>query len=192
MSGLRLGFGLAPRQQSLASLVRNRDNTGAVAGSPGTLPTYWNSTASAGLTRTIVGTGTASGNNYIDIRYNGTSSSTKIDLFFESNTQIDCEPSQVWRYTVYLALVAGAFTNVDNIYTLANTYDTGGGYAGSFGYGDQKTLISASLAQFTQTITLDANVNNEWIQPGLEIYVVNAAAVDFTIRVGMPDIVRTV
>ena len=74
-------------EEQRTNSIRNNTMQGAVAGTPGTLPTNWQ-IAGAGtgtLTREIVGTGVINGITYIDIKFTGTIST--------SGFSIVCEPS---------------------------------------------------------------------------------------------------
>jgi len=51
--------------------IRNSSMVGAVAGSPGTLPTNWTRQNSSGLTQTVVGVGVENGLQYVDINLSG-------------------------------------------------------------------------------------------------------------------------
>jgi hypothetical protein len=57
------------------NLIRNNSMQGAVAGSPGTLPTNWTITVPTGLTRTI-SVETVNGVDVLRVRYQGTATST--------------------------------------------------------------------------------------------------------------------
>ena len=74
----RNSAGLWHREYDRTNLIKNNSNTGAVAGSPGTLPTNWSDTGLAtGITRSVVAFGTHPTLNlpYIRLRYSGTASS---------------------------------------------------------------------------------------------------------------------
>src|SRR5262249_19050735 len=108
------GIGLSIWEARTNSL-RNNTMTGAVAGSPGTLPTNWTVSGFVGLTQTIVGTGTNNGIGYIDIQFSGTTGGTTGAINFESATQIAAANTQIWALSSFLALVGGSFTNVTAI-----------------------------------------------------------------------------
>ena len=67
-------LGLLVEEQRTNS-IRNNTMVGAVAGTPGTLPTNWSTfiTGATGISREVVGTGVESGINYLDLRFFGTS-----------------------------------------------------------------------------------------------------------------------
>lgn len=86
------------------NLIRNPSASGAVAGTPGTIPTNWQLVApdsARGIVTQVVGTGTENGVAYIDFRIHGTltgvSTSSTI-LYFEQNTQIDIRPLGAWLF----------------------------------------------------------------------------------------------
>ena len=65
-------------EESRTNQIRNNSMQGAVAGTPGTLPTNWGVSVAGGLTRTVVGTGTENGIEYIDVRVQGTTTDEDI------------------------------------------------------------------------------------------------------------------
>lgn len=95
--------------------VRNPSAAGAVAGTPGTLPTDWTSfepDVAHGITTTIVSTGTEAGIPYLDLQVAGTATSGA-----QGSTQINFDTigaslGQQWTPCVYARLVAGSNTNV--------------------------------------------------------------------------------
>ena len=78
--------------------IRNSSASGAVAGTPGTLPTNWNVfTNVTGLTRHIVGTGTDDGITYIEVKLSGTPSGSGIYQFqFEPSNAVAALTAQTW------------------------------------------------------------------------------------------------
>src|SRR5262249_20993640 len=70
-------------EEARTNSIRNNSMQGAAAGTPGTIPTNWQSSinSSAGLTQTIVGTGTTLGMEYIDIRAFGTTTGTSFGIY---------------------------------------------------------------------------------------------------------------
>jgi hypothetical protein len=94
--------------------IRNNTMVGAVAGTPGTLPTNWSVTfAAAGLTRGVVGTGTENGATYLDIRCSGTPSSTGALIFRpEPVGAVPALSGQTWTFSAWARIVAGSFSNL--------------------------------------------------------------------------------
>lgn len=72
-------FGAANRlliEGQRTNLIRNPRGEGAVAGSPGTLPTYAGVSADSGLTFQVLGAGRSNGIDYVDMRLSGTAGSS--------------------------------------------------------------------------------------------------------------------
>jgi hypothetical protein len=99
-------------EESRTNSIRNNTMVGAVAGTPGTLPTNWSTfTALTGLTREIVGTGTENGITYIDIRVSGTPSGAgRYDFVYETGTGVAALNGQTWTNSGYFKLQAGTLT----------------------------------------------------------------------------------
>jgi hypothetical protein len=101
-------------EESRTNNVRNGIATGAVAGSPGTLPTWWSLGGSGvgTLVQQVVGSGTENGLPYVDIRYSGTPSTSNFIIYFESTSSISAASGQNWQSTFYARYSAGSLTNV--------------------------------------------------------------------------------
>lgn len=171
-------------EESRTNSIRNNSMQGATAGvlgSGGTLPTNWSHTGgvTAGLTCTIIGTGTENGVEYVDIRYNGTTSSTVFVPFFESSATNAASSGQVWTASAFVKLVSGSLTNVTSF--VLDALSIGGSTTGSLTFTPGSTLTRVSAA-----CTMGAGTTN--VRPQISVTVTNAAAVDFTIRFGWPQL----
>lgn len=161
--------------------VRNPTPQGAVVGvlgSGGSLPTNWAHAggSTAGLTPSVVATGSEYGMNYVDVRYAGTSSATSFALTFESSTGIAAAAAQVWAGSALARLVGGSASNVTGYYL---QIDGIGGSAGT-GLGSSSALTSAAT-KLTATHTLGTGATN--VRPTIVFALNNGAAVDFTVRI---------
>ena len=164
--------------------IRNNSMVGAVAGSPGTLPTGggW-ATILRGLTQTVVGTGTENGINYIDIRFSGTATSTDVvEIRYESNTQIVASSGQTWAHSVYLKKIVEP-NPPDNYQLCIYERDSGGGFVA---FGASTIAPTTTIQRFTQTRTL-SGATTARVQPALFFNVTNSQTYDFTIRIGYPQ-----
>lgn len=174
-------------EEARTNSIRNSTATNGAAvgviGSGGVLPTNWGHAggSTAGLTTTVVATGTDEGLPYIDIRYSGTTSSTSLSLIFETTTAIAASAAQVWTSSQYIKLVSGTLSNITYIYSQV---DGIGGSAGS-GPGTPATP-SSTLTRLTATYTLGTGATN--VRMSMPITVNNASAVDATFRIYQPQL----
>jgi hypothetical protein len=167
--------------------LRNNSMVGAVAGTPGTLPTNWTLTAS-GLTRTIVGTGVENGLPYIDIRIAGTSSDIFGNVVFELGNAIAASNTQVWAESVSLSLVGGSFANVTSTTLAVTQRDGGGAFLSNLSVPSSSFLAAtAQPVRYGGAVTLN-NASVATIQPGIAFGWANGAAIDFTIRIAAPQL----
>jgi hypothetical protein len=179
-------------EESRTNSIRNNTMVGAVAGAPGTLPTNWTISGSGTgtLTRTVVGTGTANGITYADIRFSGTTSTTNFVVAFEPTAGAPAASSgQTWTGSVYLALVGGAITNISAIRAVQLTGRTGAG-AGttdSFNSGDQKAVLTGTLQRYSRSATL-ADATTVGLQSGVAVTFASGVAIDITLRIGLPQL----
>jgi hypothetical protein len=155
---------------------------GAVAGSPGTLPTNWVNSQTAGLSRQIVGVGTENGLQYIDLRFFGTTNTgdgIRIDL--ETGTSIAAATGQTWTYSLYAKLISGTIPTTSFVFFERNA---GGSAVTS---GGVAFLPTSTLSRFNSTRTLSGGVTVAFVQTSLSITTANATAYDFTIRIAAPQ-----
>ena len=171
-------------EEQRTNSIRNNTMQGAVAGTPGTVPTNWTNNITAGLTQEIVGTGTENGITYIDWRLSGTATGTS-QVAFESTTQITAAASQAWTATSYARLVAGSLTNVSSLQMCIRE----GTAAGGFVRDETANFTPTSAALRTQRASVaiaSTNALTERVMP--RIFANTVGAVDFTLRIGLPQL----
>ena len=174
--------------------IRNNTMQGAVAGTPGTLPTNW-ATAGSGagtLVREIVGSGVVDGINYIDIRYSGTTSTTGFSISSEPQTGgVVAFSGQTWTASTYVAIVGGSTNNISILRANAMIGRTsvGGSSLDAANSGDNKAALTNNLQRFTSTMTL-ADAATVSIQPVTTIGFNSGVAIDITLRIGLPQLVQ--
>jgi hypothetical protein len=176
-------LGLLVEEQRTNS-IRNNTMVGAVAGTPGTLPTNWG-TSLAGLTQEIVGTGTEKGVNYIDLRFSGTSNATQLSIRWEGGI-VAVADGQTWSHSVWAKLVSGTLPS-SNAALSINLFTSGGTYLTDFGATQIKSLIGTSLARVSGAGTINS-ATAALARPYVYFLMANGEAVDFTIRIGLPQL----
>ena len=169
-------------EEARTNSIRNNSMQGVVAGTPGTAPTNWFPSSTGGvLTRTIVGTGTENGIDYIDIRYQFSGSGTA-HIQFESGTSIAASVAQSWAASAFVKLVGGALTNITSCNVTIIENDSGGVFLAGNGtsFTPDGTLTRRShlrtLNQATVAFTYSA------------ISIVASSAADITLRIGWPQL----
>jgi hypothetical protein len=165
--------------------IRNNSMTGAVAGTPGTLPTNWERANNAGLSTQIVGVGTEDGVQYIDIRYFGTTTGTAITLYLETDASIVASLGQTWTHSAFVKRQIFTAFPAGNLRLGFEERTSGGVYLS-----EQSGIISTSTTVFNRRIftgtTADATVGR--LRPYFRIDTMsNATAYDFTVRIGWPQ-----
>jgi hypothetical protein len=172
-------------EEARTNSIRNNSMQGAVPGSPGTPPTNWG-LGGLGVTQTIVGVGTINGIDYIDIRMNGTTTSTALAWVLDGTTTLAAASGQVWTSSWFVALVGGSTANLTGLkMRTSERSGTGTVLLNNIGP-DALALLTPSLVRQSYTVTL-SNASTAFIQPQIEIDAVNAAAIDFTLRIGWPQ-----
>ena len=170
--------------------IRNSSASGAVAGTPGTLPTNWNVfTNVTGLTRQIVGTGTEDGITYIEVKLSGTPSGSGIYQFqFEPSNAVAALTAQTWTASSYLKLQAGSYAGVSSNRFGFSEYTSGGVFV-TFNTVGVASATSAALStqRATATQTLNGGATTAFVLPFFEL-VLSGAAIDITLRIGLPQL----
>jgi hypothetical protein len=176
-------------EESRTNSIRNNTMVGAVAGTPGTLPTNW-AIAGSGLgtlTQTVVGTGTSNGITYIDVKFSGTTSTTGFNIAFETATQIAALSGQTWTQSAFFALVGGSITNINNLRFQTEGRDSGGATVESFAGSDAKSTLTASLQRLSFSATL-ASASTAYVRPVFSVNFASGVAIDITLRIGLPQL----
>ena len=160
---------------------------GAVAGTPGTPPTNW-VTVLNGLTQTVVGAGSSNGINYIDIRFNGTTTSAGfIQIKPDGNAgAISASASQAWAMSSWMAIVGGSTANTTSQQFLLNEYSAGPTYLRTATLASNTLSGGANLTRVSGTITTGASTTI--IEPLITLGHNSGAAIDITLRIGLPQL----
>jgi hypothetical protein len=161
--------------------IRNSTMVGAVAGTPGTLPTNWVNTQLVGLSRQI-SLGTENGLSYIDLRFFGTGNANdnlRIDL--EGTTQIAAANGQTWAYSLYAKAISGTIPSAAFIFLERNIVGS------SVTVGGSNFTPTSTLTRFNSIRTLNGGATVAFVQPSLFFAIVNGATYDFTIRIAAPQ-----
>ena len=166
--------------------IRNPVGAGAVAGTPGTMPTNWSSGPPPGLTRSVVGLGVEAGLPYVDCRYSGTHSGGGLAEFaidFDAMTQVAATQGQTWSAPTFVALRAGAWPSSASVSVIER------GAAGVF-----LSSTGANLAGVGPMLTrvapvrLLTNPTAAFVQASARFNIGAGEVVDFTIRIAAPNL----
>jgi len=177
-------------EEARTNIIRNNTMVGAVAGTPGTLPTNWSvgTGGLTGITREIVGTGTESGITYIEVRLSGTPSGAGTYLFVtETSTGVAALNAQTWTNSAYFKLQAGSLAGVTAVRLYFQENNSGGGYLT-----EQNIAITnpTSAALSTQRASATRTLNQAttaFLQTGFNLQL-SGAAIDITLRIGLPQL----
>jgi hypothetical protein len=172
-------------EEQRTNSIRNNTMVGAVVGTPGTLPTNWSVASAAGLTTNVIGTGTSNGVIYVDLQVTGTSSATSYILGFDTTTQIAASAGQTWAWASWVAFVSGSLSNVTTVSADFRESNSGGTQlaAGTVAL----STLTSSLVRQSATRTL-SEATTAFIQPRLRLTIINGAAIDLTLRIGLPQL----
>lgn len=169
-------------EEQSANAVRNGNATGAAVGSPGTMPTYWN-TVTNGTARTVVGSGVEDGIPYVDLRFTGVTTANVVQVRFEDINAIAATSGNTWTASANCRLVAGSLTNMPGNMTVTTLFRDAGG-AILLSLGTVGTLSPDALRTQRTSRTTTAPASTAFVQPAISFDVAVGAAVDFTVRIG--------
>lgn len=179
--------GLLVEEQRTNS-IRNSTAQGAVAGTPGTMPTNWATTLPAGISQQVIGTGTESGISFLDIRFFGTTGAAANQeiLIFPEGATTAAANGQTWTSSAYLKYVAGSLTGVTSgeVFLIPTN-------ASLVALAAQNTVFTygtAPLAQSRQTRTMTlTDATTAFIYTRFDVNVASSTAIDITLRIGLPQ-----
>lgn len=173
-------------EEKRTNYVRNSVFSGAVSGTPGTLPTNMSVANTGGLTRQIVGTGTENGIPYIDLRYTGTATINNADFMFEAPNSIVAAVGEIFNCSYYVKLLTSAdLSGLQSITTLLVEYDSASGFLVSSASG--AAMPTTSYQRYFSSKTM-ANASVAYVSGRMKINLIIGGTVDFTIRVAAPQI----
>jgi hypothetical protein len=180
-------------EEARTSGISNPRAEGAAAGTPGTMPTNWSLSVSGGLSSSVVGTGTESGLPYLDIRVFGTTSGAATILaMFQTGPGLAAASGQAWTATAFLRLVGGAWGSPSSGPSLLIRENNSGGGALVTNTSAALSLpTAAGLAtqRASYSVTL-GNASTANAHSGLTLGYATGQVVDFTLRIGVPQLER--
>lgn len=180
-------------EDSRQNFIIANDGTGGVAGSPGTLPSEWFNLDLRGLTRTLA-FGTENGIHYTEIRLSGSPTSTgAVDFILSLQAGIPAALGQTYQYSAFLKLQDGDFTNVNasttGLFFAATTASPAFATVQAFTNRFVGVLDGSGLSKqrfFCPLVISDPTA--AFVRPRLRFGVTSGQAVDFTVRIGLPQV----
>lgn len=173
-------------EEARTNSIRNNTGQGAVAGSPGTMPTNWPTPGSiSGISYEVVGVTTEAGIDCVDIRIFGTAGSTGSYFYaWEASTAIAATNTQAWAVSAFIKATANAGTSLPTSQLSISQRDAGG-----TNLGDLLGSLSATpttLTRLTHTTTT-SNASTAFVVPRILFSLVNGTVYDFVVRIGLPQ-----
>ena len=177
-------------EEARTNSIRNNTGVGAVAGTPGTLPTNWVQAAlGSGLTSQVIGTGSQNGISYIDVRVSGTAGDTNgWALNFDASTQIVASSGQSWTGSLYVAITGGSTAGMSSTFFRIIERTGAGSYVT-----ESNAAWNVATSLFTTSSRLSVvrplmGATTGFVQFGMYFNTTNGAAIDITLRIGLPQL----
>ena len=182
----RVPLGL-PLEESRTNYIRNSTMVGAVAGTPGTMPTNWvTQFPNDGLTQTIVGTGAESGIPYIDIQIAGTASATSgKTIYFENTNSAPATSGQGVTASLYVRVSAGSATGL-SLQQQVQEWAAGSTFVGQTGATVSPTTSPLAGQRWTCLRTMGSTAVGA--NSALFIQYSSGAVINCTLRIGGPQV----
>ena len=159
--------------------IRNGSGTGAVVGTPGTLPTNW-AHISGGLTQEVVATGTENGVAYVDLKFSGTATAGNMAVAFEPVNGISASDGETWTASAFLKEI-DATSNYNAIFFRAYNYDSVPSFVNAT-TGSTLTLTT-DLQRYESALTL-SGATIAYSRPSILFTLTIGNSYDFTVRIG--------
>jgi hypothetical protein len=175
-------------EEARTNSTRNNTMVGAVAGTPGTLPTNWTIAVADSLTTNVIGTGTESGINYIDLQVVGTPDASGSWVLSFDAAASPASQNQVWTGSVFIKLVGGNLTNISSTVAVIQSLTAGLGFL-SQGAGtcSVPTVASLTSQRCFEAYTLpDATAGA--VNFLLAFVTTTGQPVNVTLRIGWPQL----
>jgi len=162
--------------------IRNPNMAGAVAGTPGTLPTNWSIGGAAGLTTSVVSSGVQSGLAYVDVRFVGTTSGTFATVLMDAAGIIAATNGQAWTGSATVSVVGGSLSNITSVALTTNVLDSASAVLQQL-----STSISptGTATRFSNSGTI-SNASAAFVRPLIGLNYSSGVAIDITLRIGYP------
>jgi hypothetical protein len=163
---------------------------GAVAGTPGTVPTNTVVSFLGGLSSQIVATGNEDGIPYIDLRFFGTATSGTASRFALTNiiaAGLNISGNAINTFSAFVRLVGGSLSQISACRIGVAGRDIAGANLGVISQGNFTPTVGVLRGQ-RQSITLTPSsasvIYGEWY---IDILRSGTATVDVTLRIGAPQ-----
>ena len=176
-------------EEQRTNILPNSTAQGAVAGTPGTVPTGWATVTTAnGLSTSVVGTGVSGGIAYLDMRISGTTTAASSNalIYMAGNTALAATNGQAWASSGYYAIVGGSTTNILSINTALRFNDIAGTALTSQDINFTSTL-TGTMKRYSQSLTA-ANASTAFVNNYVWLNYNSGVAIDITLRIGLPQL----
>lgn len=171
-------------EEARTNSIRNNTMQGAVAGTPGTLPTNWQRFLAGTASTAVVGTGTENGIAYVDITFSG-GNTDSISFFMDGTTGHAALNGQTWTGSAYYRLIAGSFANCTVLQAVYEANAAGTALANS---STSITTVTGAALSSQRIATTRANNNASTAEEQLTLQITGAGAFSFTLRIGLPQL----
>ena len=176
------------------NLLRNPSGQGAVVGTVGAggaEPTHWTiATSMAGVTRTVVGRWVEAGLEYTDVRFHGTPVAGGVCAVYpETPTGIAATTGQTFTFSQYQRLTGGSTAGLNSPAVVFDELTAAGAFIrNTLAAVAMPTGAALSTQRVSASATLSGGATVRVVRPYWLVGVTSGVAIDFTIRIGGPQL----
>ena len=171
-------------EPSRQNAIRNNAMAGAVAGTPGTLPTNWNRFKSGTMNDlAVVATGSEQGLDYIDVRIWGTATGTN-DVGLNMDSAIAVAAGDTYAASAFVKVVSGSLSGITFAQFACGRYNSGT-YVSNSPTVNVRSANGWAQLSFGDTVP-GSGINQ--IRPAVSFRVPDAMMVDAIVRIARPQV----
>ncbi len=170
--------------KSKTNFIRNNTMQGAVAGTPGMLPNFWERNAPETMSSAVVGVGQQSGVDYVDLAVAGTAAGQFL-LNFDSLSLTAAASGEAWATSVFCALASGSTTNIRRVRLRLREGRADGSYVAETLTDFDPTPGVLSAKRFS---TVKEGLAETSERVGAQLIIDATGAFSITLRIGMPQL----
>jgi hypothetical protein len=167
--------------------IRNSRAGGAVAGTPGTMPTNWAQFGAGGLNWNVVGAGTEAGFSYLDIRLSGTSTTGQSPIIRADQLYSAASVGQLWTHSLFMRVVAGSLTGITSVRAYLTEWSAGPTFLGQQWAAIDVSAASMGASRRSFSAAL-VSASTSLVGSQIDVLPEIGVSVDCTLRIAAPQL----
>jgi hypothetical protein len=164
------------------NVLTNSILSGAIPGTPGTMPTNTSAASDTGLSTQVIGSGSINGIPYVDVRFFGIMTTNGSVGYVDLNG-VFTSSGDVWTTSAYVAMVGGSLNNIQGFNIIQFTFPgPTAQISASF-----QDILNGSLQRISFSSTQPSGATSTNSRIALISNLGAGHAIDITLRIGLPQ-----